>query len=186
MKKAFVVGILILAFGCNSDNELKLYDFVPFTIEGPSSWKVRNVRGVDSYVKEIITENSDTLYFDYGYYSNPLEEEIHPVFDEFTIKLLTEKGVIEEDSLRAENQRAYEKAILNKKENFEFDTVGGFKAKLVKPIKIGEGVTGIYFDSLRNSSSMEMTVKLNFYGIDLNEQDQNDVLRAVKTIKFKK
>ena len=59
-----------------------------------------------------MTESSDTLYFDYGYYSNPLEEEIHPVYDEFTIKLLIENGRVEEESLRAENQRAYEKAIL--------------------------------------------------------------------------
>ena len=52
MIKFFVVSMLLFALGCSNDNKLKLYDFGPFTLEGPGTWKVRNVRGTDSYVKE--------------------------------------------------------------------------------------------------------------------------------------
>lgn len=175
--------MLILTLGCSIDNELRSYDFGPFTIEGPSNWKVRNIQAIDSYVKEITTSNSNTLYFDYGYYSNPLEEEIFPIYDEVTMQILIENGQVK-DSLQAANKRAYDEAILNKKEHYEYDTISGFRAKIVKPKKVGEGITGIYFDSLGISSSMN--IRLNFYGIDLNEEDQNQVLNAVRTIKFEK
>lgn len=182
MKKISLI-ILGLLGSCSSENKYKEYNFGEFTLTGPKTWSIVNVKGIDSYVKEIITKNHDTLYFDYGFYSNPLEEPIHPIYDESLIKVLVKEG-FEENKLRFANEKAYEEALNKRRDIYEFAIIDGFKAKIVKPKKIGEGITGVYFDSLATNDIMN--VKLNFLGVDLNVEDHKEVLEAIKTIKFKK
>ncbi len=74
--KFIIVLLLFLIAGCKTSetkNDYRNLDFNYFTIESPRSWTKIKLRGIDSYVGKIAIDNSDTLYFDLGWYSNKLE-----------------------------------------------------------------------------------------------------------------
>jgi hypothetical protein len=54
-------------------------DAGPFSILAPSGWGFRQSQGVDSYVGEFAGDGV-VLHFDFGRYSNPLEEEKKPTY----------------------------------------------------------------------------------------------------------
>lgn len=55
--------------------------------------------------------------------------------------------------------------------------------KIVKPIKSGTGITGVYIKNLwKTDGEME---HFNLYGIDLSEKSEKELLLAISTIEFK-
>lgn len=52
----------------------QLLDFKIFTIETPEGWEKFIEDGIDSYVGGIKLDSTDKLFFDFGLYSNDLEE----------------------------------------------------------------------------------------------------------------
>ncbi len=54
-------------------------DAVAFSVFAPSSWQFRQLQGIDSYVGEF-TGDGIVLKFDFGRYSNPLQEEKEPAY----------------------------------------------------------------------------------------------------------
>ncbi|MGE8292368.1 MAG: hypothetical protein ACN6ON_11835 [Sphingobacterium sp.] len=48
--------------------------FWSFTLEVPYKWQLVKQNGIESYVGAIAVDNTDTLYFDLGMYSNSLTE----------------------------------------------------------------------------------------------------------------
>lgn len=58
----------------NIGNGWHKIDLGTFSIETPSEFKYIKEQGIDSYVG-LITNKIDTLYFDYGWYSNALDEQ---------------------------------------------------------------------------------------------------------------
>tara|TARA_A100000171_G_C2123827_1_gene142329 strand:+ start:930 stop:1739 length:810 start_codon:yes stop_codon:yes gene_type:complete len=58
----------------NIGNRWHKIDLGAFSIETPSEFKYIKEQGIDSYVG-LITNKIDTFYFDYGWYSNELDEQ---------------------------------------------------------------------------------------------------------------
>ncbi len=55
--------------------------------------------------------------------------------------------------------------------------------KIVKPIKSGTGITGVYIKNLwKKNGEME---HFNLYGIDLSEKSEKELLLVISTIEFK-
>lgn len=125
-----------------------------FTIDAPKQWKSIEVKGVDSFVGLIVVSSSDTLEFDLGYYSNSLTE------------------------MEDENNEG--NSIV--KSNVVYDNFDGKKVKILKPKRVGVGITGIYIDSLWKVKSD--IVRFNLYGSNLTSRSQNELLRAIKSLKF--
>lgn len=183
MRIRILIALITLTFNsCNS--QVKTYDFGTFEITGPSNWEVIEVQGIDSYVRMVRTESGDTLHFDYGYYSNSLAEDMPIVQLKKHINSLIYHGVdtseihfIDADTITREDIARFIK------QQYSYDTIDGFKAKIVTPKTIGTGVTGIYFDSLGTGGVGN--IRLNFLGVDLSEKDHNELLSALRTIKIK-
>lgn len=76
------------------------------------------------------------------------------------------------NSLRSEDTKAY------------LDTIDRKRVKLVRPKKSGTGITGVYIDSLR--STAYGNIKFELSGYNLKPENEELVLTAIKTIKFKK
>jgi hypothetical protein len=70
-----------------------------------------------------------------------------------------------------------------RKQNLTWDTIDGREAKIVFPRKAGYGITGVYFDSLWTSK--HGVDHFNLYGTDLKRENQEEFLKAIKTLKFK-
>ena len=86
--------LLILTFltiiSCSSKEHKKI-DFGKFSMTVPSDWNKYDRKGIDSYVGGIITNNKDTLNFDYGQYSGDASNCFPMVYDKETLAELSDK-----------------------------------------------------------------------------------------------
>jgi hypothetical protein len=70
----------------------------------------------------------------------------------------------------------------NSKYRIQWDTVDGRKSKIVSPKRNGNGITGIYIDSLWGTGPEKD--RFSFSGNNLDPINQKLFLIAIKTIKF--
>ncbi|WP_162051434.1 hypothetical protein [Pontibacter pamirensis] len=160
-------------------------DFGSFSIDLPTEWKVNEVQGIDSYIWEIVTGNGDTIYFDYGYYSNSLEEESVRMYPNNMIPWFLEREIdttgmvfLDKETITESDREKYRKQIAVQ------DTIDGFTAKIVEPKVAGNGLTGVYFDSLGEGSLGKIMLQIS--GIDLAPVNNDLFLKSIRTIKIKK
>jgi len=178
MNRILTISILLLLFSCNTKNSVSdtnLLDFKSFTIETPSSWKKLDLRGVDSYVGGIQMDSSQGASFDLGFYSNDLSEFVKVNLQDTTYAFVATGDY---PPLRVDSN--FMEKI--KKCKILWDTIDGYKAKLVIPINSGFGVTGIYIDSLWQLDSQN--VKFTLSGNNLTHENETKLLKAFKTLRF--
>ena len=180
-----VIGLLFLT-SCSNDKCKKIH-IKTFSICVPTSWEFSEEPGIDSYISYFVTSANDTVRLDYGFYSDELTDD-------------GRKQIVVPERLRKEliaegrDMSRYvfvpkdgdELSIIRKLTTQEFDTVviDNRRAKITTPKETGKGITGVHFDSL--DFALEMPIKLTIYGKDLSGDTQNEVLRAIQTIQFKK
>lgn len=69
MTRTLIILIISqLLIGCTRQDQPKTIDFGSFTIQAPAGWNKIEFQGIDSYVGGL-TDRTDTLTFDYGWYS---------------------------------------------------------------------------------------------------------------------
>ena len=61
-----------------------------------------------------------------------------------------------------------------------YETISGYRAKIVVPKVAGSGTTGVYFGDLGNQN------RFNLYGDNLTASQQESALKIFRTLKFKK
>ena len=153
LMKIITVFLFTLLIGC-ADNKSKsvfhTLDFGAFSIETPSSWTKIKARGLDSYVGRIAVDDTDTLDFDLGWYSNTLTESEPQIFERSMLSDLD--GLDTSEVIIVESRRNIDTDNY-KKNNVSWDSIDGRKAKIVFPRKSGIGTTGIYIDSLWHAGS---------------------------------
>lgn len=177
--------ILLILFSACTNNKTKsdnqILDFSYFTIETPKSWTKVKAHGIDSYVGKIAIDSIDTVQFDLGSWSNNLHEMEPQIIDRSLIKNAelkdTSDYIIVEHRMEVDPDKY-------KKNNIGWDTIDGYRAKIVFPIKSGIGTTGIYIDSLWES--FIGNERFNLYGTNLKSENEKLLLEAIKTLKFHK
>ena len=183
LKIVQIIMLIILSIGCEDPYRTKKMDFGLFTLETPYKWQQVKKNGIDSYVGAIAIDKSDTLYFDLGMYSNNLTE---PNIEIITRQMMEEsatdsmKDIIVKDipldfDLDADRFR---------KQNVSWDTIDNRRAKIVFPRISGNGLTGVYIDSLWQRGSSK--TRFNLTGANLKVQNEKDLLNAIKTLRFYK
>ena len=179
--------ILLVLLSCNDkqSNDTKTLDFEYFTIDVPVTWQQVKTSGIDSFVGHLTLDKGDTIMFDLGWYSNPLDEEYKFKIEDGKVYLKNEKESTYNSVLYEFYGKAdtidIEKLKVNK---IRWTTVDGKKAKIVQPRLTGKGMTGIYFDSLWSAGSG--IDKLQISGTDLDPENERRLLQAFETLKFKK
>ena len=87
--KLLLLGLIFLIFSCNGlkpKRDKQILDFGLFTIETPSGWQKIQQKGIDSYIGEIAIDETDTLGFDLGGFSNRLNEYDPIILDSSMIR----------------------------------------------------------------------------------------------------
>lgn len=176
---------LVFYVSCSKDeNKTHVLDFKKFTIEVPKSWKkLDNLRGVDSYVGGFVTEDGDSIIFDLGPYSNALHDEGPSIMEKsmwesvknYPSQIDSTQFVIVEDT-------AWVDYDFYRKRNLRWDTIDGRLSKIVFPVRPGDGITGIYIDSLGNE--FRGKIRFNLSGFNLKPKNGEILLEAIRTIKF--
>ena len=176
--------LLLLIIGC-TDNKPKAdsqtLDFGSFSIVTPNGWTKIKAQGADSYVGRIAIDNTDTIDFDLGWYSNTLTE-LEPQIIERS--MLRNMDVLDTSQFIIVNSRKGVDPDKYKKNNISWDTIDGRKAKIIFPRQSGIGTTGIFIDSLWQSGSD--VDRFNLYGDNLKPVNEKQFLQALKTLKFHK
>lgn len=188
--KKIIFCIIIFAFACTDKKSeppvstTKTLDFKKFTIEVPNHWTTVEIQGTDSYVRQIAVGQGDTLVFDYGYYSNSLTEYDPTVLPTSYLAEMLKNNRDTAGLIFSDNPGKINIDKI-KKQNVTFDSISGFEAKIVFPRKSGRGLTGVYFDSLGNDGRLIGNTRLNLIGKNLKQSNEQDVLKAIRTIKIK-
>ncbi len=178
--------LLLLLIGCvdkkpKADNQT--LNFGSFSIVTPNGWSKIEAQGLDSYVGRIAIDNTDTLHFDLGWYSNKLNEGEPRILDSSMINSIDTSMIYTNDVIFVKNRMRVDPDKY-KKNNLSWDTIDGREAKIIFPIKSGKGRTGIYIDSLWQSGSN--IDRFNLYGINLKPENEKLLLQALRTLKFYK
>jgi hypothetical protein len=188
MKKLLTVITLYGLTACNQaklKSETKTMDFGAFTIQTPQSWQQIKAKGADSFVGRIAIDEKDTLNFDLGWYSNSLSESAPPIITRSMLKHFEQIGqpldtseVIIVESLKGIDPYIY------KKQNISWEKIDSLNAKIVYPRNSGDGITGVYFDSLWvHGSNVD---RFNLYGKNLKPSNEKIVLHIIKSLNFKR
>lgn len=181
IKLSHISALTILVVGCKDPSRTKTMDFGLFTIEVPYKWQQVKQNGIDSYVGAIAVDKTDTLYFDLGMYSNTLTE---PNIQVITRQMMEENALDSLDYIVVKDIMSMNiDADLYRKQNVSWDTIDNRRAKIVFPRLSGKGMTGIYIGSLWGDSSK---VRFNLHGVDLKKQTEENLLKAIKTLRFHK
>lgn len=167
-------------FICCTDKETnKKADFSNYSIILPKYWKQINVQGIDSDVQIILTKNGDSIFFDFGKFSEKFDET-KKVFSIEQIKKYKTMGM-DTDNLFFSNTPEIDQAQGTfLKEYYYYVTIDKIRGKIKVPKVTSHGEVGIYFDSIDNKNN-----KLSIIGKNLNENDQKEILKSFNTIKFK-
>lgn len=181
IKLFHISAITILIVGCKDPSRTKTMDFDLFTIQVPYKWQQVKQNGIDSYVGAIAVDNTDTVYFDLGMYSNTLTE---PNLEVITRQIMEENNLDSSNFIVVKDIMSMNiDADLYRKQNVSWDTIDNRRAKIVFPRISGKGMTGVYIGSLWGDSSK---VRFNLCGADLKTQTEADLLKAIKTLRFHK
>ncbi|WP_293942834.1 MULTISPECIES: hypothetical protein [unclassified Sphingobacterium] len=181
IKLFHISALTILIVGCIDPSRTKTMDFGLFTLEVPYKWQQVKQNGIDSYIGAIAVDNTDTLYFDLGMYSNTLTE---PNIEVITRQMMEENDLDSSRFVVVKDIMSMNiDADLYRKQNVSWDTIDNRRAKIVFPRISGKGTTGIYIGSLWGDSSK---VRFNLCGADLKAQTEEDLLKAIKTLRFYK
>ncbi|MGN6801331.1 MAG: hypothetical protein ACTHJN_05470 [Ginsengibacter sp.] len=141
----------------------------------PSSWKKITLRGIDSYVGGIQIDSVERVNFDLGLYSNDLSEFVKLNLSDTTYAFVATNH----SPLLMVDSNSMEKI---KKCRVLWDTIDGYRAKLVIPINPGFGMTGVYIDSLWKLYSQN--VKFQLSGNNLSPNTEKKFIKAIKTLRF--
>jgi hypothetical protein len=158
-------------------------DFCNFSFQAPKDWNQLKLDDYDSNAGIIVTKNKDSIFYDYGPYSNPLDETSAVIITREELRELLKvnpKADTTEFIILNENTRN-EDFIKSK---ITYKKIDGYKAKLLEPKKIGKGMTGVYIDSLKTGSLGK--IRFNLYGKNLKKESQTELLKAIQTLQFTK
>lgn len=181
----FLLILLVLIPACNK-SEIKKVKFDGFTIEVPRKWKKIKLKGTDSYVGGIVTEDKDSIIFDYGLYSNSLDIN-QPIKDSiFWDVLRLNEGIDPDKAFKIRDSLIN---IINvdslNSHITEFKEIDNKKAKIIYPKKGIRGTTRIYLDSIWDRN-INGSVRFNFYGNNLKIESRDALIKAFNTLKFEK
>lgn len=185
MKNTFlcICASFILLNCYENSQKTQSMDFRSFTLQAPKDWSKLKPDAYDSNAGIIVTKNNDSIFYDYGPYSNSLEQLSTPVISRKELNELLKVNPDADTTLfiilkENENQEDFIKSKITLKK------IDGYNAKILEPKQVGKGITGVYIDSLKTESIGK--IRFNLYGTNLKKENQAELLKAIQTLNFAK
>ena len=172
------VSLCFLVESCSMDS-CEITDFGFFTASLPASWQKIELKGLDSKVYNIITDKNDTLFIDFGRFSNPFNEVIE-------VRTLERKSEYDSVKFRYPSSMVFsEDAEMDQaqglylKEYFFYENIDGKKAKLGFPKVTKKGRCLLYISKADKSGN-----KLSIYVNNVDSNIQREVYKLFKSIRI--
>ncbi|RQO36693.1 hypothetical protein DBR39_16570 [Chryseobacterium sp. KBW03] len=178
----FTVFFIILSCSENSQ-KTKSMDFGSFKIQTPKTWNKLKTDAYDSNAGIIVTKNNDSIFYDYGPYSSSLEEPTDAIISRKDLnELLKVNPEADTTAFMILNANANQEDFIKSK--ITYKKIDGYKAKILEPKQVGKGMAGVYIDSIKTGSLGK--IRFNLYGTNLTKESQNELLKAIHTLRFTK
>jgi hypothetical protein len=177
-KVVYIFLVACVLFSC-SQHRFEENDFLNFSMSLPDSWSKIKFNGIDSEAYGVITMNKDTVFIDYGRYSNEFKETIK-VFSYGQIKKYDSLKMDTKELKRSLTPHIDQNQGVFHKEFYFYENINNKKAKIREPKKIGDGVTGVSFRNVDNEGN-----HLTIFAKNLNDIEEKQLIISFKTIVFK-
>jgi hypothetical protein len=172
--------IVMVLSSCNKNHKVKLLNF---TFIVPHDLFCDTV--IDNNVSGKIIFDSDTIYFQFGYVINSLTEKDPEIAYIPEIKDSAQKHQFYMQMKNLGNvvvHNPYYDIDNYRKQNVFFEQIDNKKGKIILPRSVGNGITGLYIDSLKSSG--RGTLSFHFFAKDLSHKKQEAVLKIIRSILF--
>jgi hypothetical protein len=135
----------------------------------------------------LTSNNQDTLKFEFGFYVSNLSEKNIEILNLSKVKMnrdsignyfdTTNIKVVFDDNFDIDKFRT---------QNVFYFTKEGREYKVIIPRKYGNGVIGVYSDSIAKSLVYDANIKFNLFGNNISQSNfEENFLQAIKNIEFK-
>ena len=160
-----------------SEPDLKTVRTRNFSMTVPTTWRYCPRKGVDSEVGMFVTEKQDTIFYDYGLYSDPLNED-YIILNYERIKdiqgLEFDAPVYFSANPEVDRRNGkYSQQVILK------DTIDNLPVKIVRQKKGKHGITGVHFERTKGVN------KLTIQAENLDSIAEMRLLESFNTINFK-
>ncbi len=180
------IVLVILFSGCSDQSVRKeTLDLGKSSIELNSAVFIKNPDSLSE--GKVLWNGIDTIYFQYGLHVNNLSENDKKLIflpfgnNDSLIKTL-DSNVVDVKQIAFTNKPDPDIDEF-RKQNVFFETISGFRAKIIQPRMPGNGgITGVFFDSVGKTSVSRL--KFHLYSPQLDSLKTNELLKAIRTIKF--
>ncbi|KZE83747.1 hypothetical protein HX017_04380 [Myroides marinus] len=173
--KLLCITILIsTAISCTDTQSKHILETNTYSITVPSDWKLGKIQAIDSSIDVIITDKQDSIFSDFGWYSNSFSEYI-------LIDNINQKAKIHEPFLPTLLLTSLSdlSSSIDIEHFYYYDTIDNRLAKIIVPHNKYNGVTSIYFKEIDSLNRFSM------YSSTLTSEDRLKLLDSFKTLKFK-
>ncbi|MBW3518909.1 hypothetical protein [Flavobacterium sp. NKUCC04_CG] len=177
-KVLFCISVLLLVTSCELKKDFMNIDFQYYTACVPKSWNEIYIEGIDSQVNALLTKNGDTVYFDFGKYSQNFDETIK-VFSKEQIKKYDSLGMSLEGLYSSHTPEIDQMQGVFLECYYYYDTINGNIAKIKIPKRTNKGgEIGACFQAIGENS-------LTIVAKDLTIEEQFDLIKVFESIRFK-
>lgn len=183
-------GIIIFIFlniKCKSSAEDQYYEISNdiFSIKMNKSFEIKEVNSESLYKGFLISiAGTDTIIYRIGVGTHNLAE-IDP-------EIIYLPNGVDTTNMDLSNVITTNKIYFDideyRKQNVKYEIIDGLNAKITFPRKSGDGITGVYFDSLYYGSSSDVVgvVSFHMYGKNLSKNSEDYLLNSFESLKFVK
>jgi len=178
MKVSWFVCFLMIFVSCSSGTKIKRQNVTFLSVEIPDKWELDTVsRGslIDSHVGRIVTEDQDTIKYEYGPFVYTLYESSRTVVPESQKQYWDSVGLASEVVLSKTPKEDIERCVYTS-QYYVKDTIDNKDLIWVFPKKFNKGKSGAYFNDVNG-------VKFSIY-MDSLGNNEDDFISLVKSIRF--
>ena len=163
----FIFASYLLLSCSDHSQKTKSMDFRSFNLQTPKDWNKLKLDAYDSNAGIIVTKNNDSIFYDYGPYSNSLEQLSAPIINRKDLnELLKVNPKIDTTLFMILNENENQEDFIKSK--ITYKKIDGYKAKILEPKQVEKGMTGVYIDSLKTGSLGK--IRFNLYGKNLKKE----------------
>lgn len=166
--------LISTGISCTDVQSKHILETNTYSITVPSDWKLGKIQGIDSSIDLIITDKQDSIFSDFGWYSNNFSEYI--LIDNINQKAKIQDPFMPTLLLTSLSDLS---SSIDIEHFYYYDTIDNLLAKIIVPHNKFNGVTSIYFKEIDSLNRFSM------YSNTLTSEDRLKLLESFKTLKFK-
>lgn len=172
---------IFLLISCNhqGSSSKNIYEENEYSFDIPKGWELIKTKGIDSRIGYLLTNSSDTIFYEYGNHSEKVVSnllKVLPFSDKDSMDIDNSESIFRYSSTPYIDQDLG--IFLN--EFYIQDTINTIIVKIQIPKFVENGTTALYSDEI-NEQGKRLVIK----GKNLNQKNHDRLIDLFKSIKFK-